>query len=41
MMSWLVIKLINKGFAEWYINSTRVTATDKGLTYAFENKLVT
>ena len=37
-----MIKLINKGFAKWFSGDTHVTATEnKGLTYAFENKLVT
>jgi hypothetical protein len=33
-------KLIDKGFANWYVNNTHVASTDKGLIYAFENKLV-
>lgn len=35
-----MIKLIKLGFANWYIANTHVTATEKGLIYAFENKLV-
>lgn len=33
-------KLIDQGFAKWYIANTHVASTDKGLLYAFENKLV-
>jgi hypothetical protein len=37
------IKLINMGFAKWYApsNYNYIVATDKGLIYAFDNKLVT
>lgn len=35
-----VNKLEKLGFARWFIAHTHVAATDKGLTYAFENKLV-
>jgi hypothetical protein len=35
-----VVKLVEKGFARWYSGNSHVTATDKGLMYAFENKLV-
>jgi hypothetical protein len=34
-------RLIEKGFAKWYTQHSRVVGTDKGLLYAFENKLVT
>ncbi|MEG0916696.1 MAG: toll/interleukin-1 receptor domain-containing protein [Myroides sp.] len=33
-------KLITRGYAKWYIANTHVASTDKGLQYAFENKLV-
>lgn len=37
-----MMKLIERGFAEWYLNSrtSHVAATDKGLNYAYDNKLI-
>ena len=33
-------KLESLGFAKWYIKFSHVAATDKGISYAFENKLI-
>ena len=33
-------KLVDKGFTEWFVGNTSVKATEKGLKYAFENRLV-
>ncbi|MBP2282972.1 hypothetical protein H4V97_001290 [Flavobacterium sp. CG_23.5] len=35
-----VTKLINSGYAKWFGDNSLVCVTDKGLLYAYENKLV-
>ena len=35
-----VVKLMHKGFADWFGDNSLVYATDKGLLYAYENNLV-
>ncbi|MGZ4161240.1 MAG: hypothetical protein ACXVHR_06560, partial [Methanobacterium sp.] len=35
-----VIKLNNRGFTRWFSANTTVSSTEKGLMYAFENKLI-